>query len=312
MSTVAVTGYASLDHAVATGPFLGASGTTLVRRRLSEPWPEHGGFAHVTRELARAGLRAEAVSAVGTDPAGAVFLERLRGDGVGAAGVTVTGGRTPSTYLYYAEDGQTVLVYDPGDCTQQTLTGAQSGVLAGSDWLIVTVGPRAVTEQALDAVAPGTQVAWTVKADPDAFPPELVRRLLRRASVVTFGTGEDDFLAAALDGQPPHEWAGPDTLVARTSGSEQVHYWYRGAAGLVGCPPVVSGVDTTGAGDTFVAALVAARIRGEEADDAVCSAAESATGLLLRRAARQGDHTVGGLVGGAAPSRDGSGMTETG
>jgi ribokinase len=285
VTTVAAIGYASLDHAMAVGTFHGTAGTTLVRRRLSDPWPDHGGFAHVTREVARRGLPAEAVSWLGPDEAGRSYLDRLRRDRVGIRGVAVTGSRTPSTYLLYAEDGATVCVYDPGDCTQGTLTAEQRDVVGRCDWLVVTVGPSGATRQALDVLPDGARLAWTVKPDPDAFPEDLARRLLRRADVVTFGAGEGGFLAAVTGAVPP-EGCRPDALVVRTGGAGRVRYWSAGRAGELDVP-VVSGVDTTGAGDTFVAGLVAALATGAGHVEAVGSAADGATDLLRRRAARQ-------------------------
>lgn len=281
VTTVAVIGYASLDHAMAVGSFLGTSGTTLVRRRLSEPWPDHGGFAHVTRELTRRGLAAEAISWLGPDAAGRGYLDRLRQERVGTDGVVVAGTRTPSTYLLYPQDGGTICVYDPGDCTQPTLSDGQRAVLGRCDWLVVTVGPREATRLALDALPAAARLAWTVKPDPDAFPPELVLRLLARASVVTFGAGEAEFLSAATGGAPPHGCRG-DALVVQTGGARQVRFWSGGAKGERSVPEI-PGVDTTGAGDTFVAGLVAALADGAGPAEAVDTAAGAATELLLRR-----------------------------
>lgn len=278
-ATVAVVGYASLDHAMQVGTFHGTDGTTLVQRRLSDPWPAHGGLSHVARGLAAAGLRTQAVSWVGPDDPGGAFIAGLREDGIGVRGMVRAGTRSPSCYLFYPEDGGTVCVYDPGDCQVDSLTLEQREIVTLSDWVCVTVGPRVITEAVLACLPASTRLAWAVKSDPDAFPPDLVPRLLARAAVVTFSEAERPFLerSGPLEAQRRR----PDQLLVETRGAAGVRYVHRGhAVELPGSR--IDDVDTTGAGDRLFASLVAALGRRPDDPPAAVRSAVDATAEFLR------------------------------
>lgn len=207
MPRVAVIGYASVDHAMETDPFLAATGTTLVRRRLSHPWPHLGGITYAAEGLTNAGHDVRAVTWVGQDTFGAAYTERLAAWGVDVSGVDQSGDRTPSNFLFYAPDEQLVTVYDPGEPVPDSLTETQRAVIADSDWVCLLVGPRPVTVEILDLLRPEQHLAWTVKDDPDAYPGGLVHRLLSRASVLTFSTRERLFLERAV--APAHYATAP-------------------------------------------------------------------------------------------------------
>lgn len=277
---IAVIGYASLDWAMATGPFYGTSHTTLVRSRLSDPWPGHGGAAFFARALAASGAHAEVITWVGPDRDGNAYVDGLHAAGVGVHGILVSGSQSPATYLFYPEDGGTVCIFDGGDCHQDGLSSAQQAVLSDVDWVIVAVAPRSSVEAALDSLADSTQVAWVVKPDPDAVPPALVKRLLDRAAVVTFGADERSFLSDAVG-----ELGGrtrPGQLLVETRGSAGLWYSVDGRSGVVPAE-VVSDVDTTGAGDTLVAALVAALAVDAPPEAALESAAAVTAEFLMAR-----------------------------
>lgn len=261
--TVAVVGYASLDRAMALSAPPGPSGTALVRRRLSRPWPAPGGLAHLSIAMAEAGVRTEAISWVGHDADGERYRAELRRRGVGVDGIVAGGTRSPSTYLFYGPDGSTTCVYDPGDHEPGGLTPRQRRALGASAWVCLMVSPRAAVLDVLDvldAAPERARLAWTVKADPDAFPPEVVRRILARASVVTFNTAERDFVARAVAPRPLTE-AAPDAVLVETGGAgASVRFRAgRGAGPVAGTRRVVpvDVADTTGAGDVLCGGLVA-------------------------------------------------------
>jgi ribokinase len=284
--TVAVVGYASLDRAMALSTAPGPAGTALVRRRLSRPWPAPGGLAYLAATLATAGIAAEAVSWVGRDDDGTSYTAELRRRGVGVRGIAAGCDRTPSTYLFYSPDGGTTCVYDPGDQHPERLNEGQREVLAGSTWVCLMVSPRGVVTDVLDGLDPTANLVWTVKADPDAFPPELVRRILARADVVTFNAGERAFLERAAGPGGLAAAAAPDTLLVETSGGATVRYWTGAGTPVTRTFTPVDVADTTGAGDAFCGGLVARLLRrpGNVAE-AFDAAIEAATGLLRARAA---------------------------
>ncbi|MCK2239443.1 MULTISPECIES: carbohydrate kinase family protein [unclassified Crossiella] len=281
MPRVAVIGYASVDHAMETDPFLAATGTTLVRRRLSHPWPHLGGITYAAEGLTEAGHDVRAVTWVGQDAFGAAYTDRLASWGVDVSGVDQSGDRTPSNYLFYAPDEQVVTVYDPGEPVPQSLTETQRAVIADSDWVCLLVGPRPVTVEILDLLRPDQHLAWTVKDDPDAYPGGLVHRLLSTASVLTFSTRERLFLERAVAPRTLRDRTRAEALRAETQGSAGAQFWHNGNSGAVGTT-AVDAVDTTGAGDVFFAAAVASMIEDPADPRRATEAGVAAATALLR------------------------------
>ena len=78
-------------------------------------------------------------------------------------------------------------------------------MLAGARALAVTVGPAALTEELLAARRSDQPLAWNVKADADAFPLAIRRRLVQEAAVICLNRDELPFVAAALSSSAPGE-----------------------------------------------------------------------------------------------------------
>jgi len=292
VTRVVVVGYASLDHAMQLGTFHGPDATSIVTGRLSEEWPRPGGIAHHVRALHASGAPADVqpVSWVGPDAGGAGWTRALTEAGAGTTGVRVDGTRTPSSYLMYTGDGGAVCVFDPADCHAGALTAAQRDVVATADWCVLAVAPQRATRDVLALLPPAARVVWAVKHDAEAYPPDLVDELLRRADVVSLSAGERAFLD--LPGRPVHARVRPGALVVETRGAAGVHARLGDAVHDVAVRPVAA-VDTTGAGDTFVATLVAglldapAPLTLAAAGPALAAAARAATDLIASRGDRR-------------------------
>lgn len=282
-SKVAVVGYASMDHSMECDEFRAAAGTTLIKRRLSDPWPGIGGIAHTARGLAAAGHDVHAVTWVGSDEPGKEYIDRLASYGVNVTGVCTDSARTPSCFLFYGPDGETVVVYDPGDRTAGNLTERQREIVADCDWVCLMVGPRTANLEVLDMLRDDQQLAWGVKGDPDAYSPGVVHRILSRASVVSFSARERVFLDRIVAPRSLHERTRPDALLAETHGPAGVRIWRGELHDMVPCTEI-DAVDTTGAGDMFFAGMTSSIMeRPTEPRLAAEKGVEAATGLLLER-----------------------------
>jgi sugar/nucleoside kinase (ribokinase family) len=282
-SRVAVLGYASMDYAMECDEFRAAAGTTLIKRRLSDPWPGIGGIAHAARGLAAAGHEVHAITWVGSDEPGKEYIDRLATHGVDVSGVSADSARTPLCYLFYGPDGETVVVYDPGDRPAAGLTGKQREIVAECDWVCLMVGPRPANRDLLDLLREDQHLAWAVKGDADAYTPAVAHRILSCARVVSFSARERVFLDRIVAPRTLHERTRPDALLAETYGPAGVRIW-RGDTNYMVPVTEVSAVDTTGAGDMFFAGMVATLM--EQPDDVRRAAergVEAATGLLLER-----------------------------
>jgi ribokinase len=280
MTSVAITGYASLDHVVqleaAPRP-----NETVIAARLSSGWPRLGGSpSYVAMALVRAGVpRALPVTWVAGDDDGARIVAALEAAQVPTEGIARSlPGRTPICILAYDPSGACYVLYEPAASRKATLSETQRRIVEDADWLCVTVGPAAATRAALALVKPHQHVAWAVKADGDSFPSDLRFALARRADLVVYSRAEHAFVVEALaDTQ-----ARPGRIVVETRGADGAQI---SVAGLSESVPAMhlAVADPTGAGDTFVGGLLAALITGPTDAAGAVRAAQSAAQDLLRR-----------------------------
>lgn len=293
MTSIVVSGYASLDHAMAVDRAPLPDRTAVVRQRLSRPWPGQGGCGPtVARGVAAAGCAAELVSWFGDDALGVAYVDDLRAAGVGVTGVDVrAGGRTACSWLLYDPDGGTTCIYDPGDHRPDALTSSQRRLVGAADWVVLTVGPRDVNRQIVD-LAGHARLVLAVKADPDAFPADLVRTCLGRAAVVAFSRGERAFLEEAA-GQRGLAAYAPGRLLIETLGVDGVRVVTDGHERMLRVDPVAT-TDTTGAGDTLLANALAALTDHADwppdpgaASAAVANGIDAARAFLLQRVRQQ-------------------------
>jgi ribokinase len=269
---VAVLGYASADHCVAVRA-LPAADTTAIARRLSRPWPRLGGCGpQIARRLALMAVPARCLTWVAPDALGSELLAQLQAAGAATDGVVVAGTRTAEAYIAYDDDGRSVCFYDPGDAHGDGLSGDQREALGDADVVCLTVAPAAATRAALDAARDDAMLVWSVKADPDAYPPDLVQRLLERADVVAWAEGERAFVGGEPRG---------DALVVETRGSRGVAWRRAGRSGelAVEAIPVA---DTTGAGDALVAGVIAQLLRDPQDEHAAVAAGIDSSRALLQ------------------------------
>jgi ribokinase len=283
---VVVTGYASLDHVMGVQALPGTNQTAIVEGRLSRAWPRQGGCApNVARGITAAQIPTELVTWLGDDAEGEHYLRDLREDGVGTRGVSVRQGEhTASTYLFYAADGGSMCFYDPGGVRSLGLSEVQQKLVVEADWLCVTVGPRGVSEDLLQAVPESVKVVWSVKADPDAFPPPVVRALLARSVAVVFSHGERPFLKESVSPQDPLWLVSDGALVVETRGESGVSVLAAEDEHTYPVEPVPV-ADPTGAGDAFVAGMLARLVRRPgDHEGAVLGGIEAARHFLDNRA----------------------------
>jgi ribokinase len=280
VTRIAITGYASLDHVAMLDGVPRPGRTTTILERPESGWPRLGGSpAYVAAALAVNGItNAFPVSWVGNDQDGRDYLAQLVDKRVPHDGIAVVeGARTPITILAYEPDGGCLCLYDPGMPGDLALSTRQRKLIAGADWVCVTVGPPGATAAVLDTLGPPAKVAWVVKHDPRAMPPELVARLGARADLICCSRTESAFLAEAL-GAPAQGRAGQ--IVIETHGHSGAAFTCGEASGFVAAT-FIPVSDPTGAGDTFAGGALAALARGETDMASIVEAGHRAAGALL-------------------------------
>lgn len=200
---ILVFGHASLDYPMTIDEFHGGDATSHVGERLGGSWPGVGGVAYLAAAARAIGSRAGVVSWVGPDLGGQSWLAALEHVGIDCTAVSVSGTRTPSSYLFYTAHQGTICIYDAGDCRTEALTAIQATTLREATWCILAVGPASANREMLQQLPETALLAWAVKHDTAAFPNDVVESLFARSSVISYSEGEREFLT--VGGRGPQE-----------------------------------------------------------------------------------------------------------
>ena len=280
MTTIAITGYASLDHVAILDGAPRAGRTTTILQRPQDGWPRLGGGpAFVAMALAADGIdNAVPVSWIGDDAAGSAYRDQLAAKGVSGRGLdAVAGARTPVSVLAYEPEGGCICLYDPGMPAGLTLSASQVELVGGADWVCVTIGPSAVNDAVLDAIGEATRLAWIVKHDPRAMSVAQAARFAARADLICFSHAEAGFVRQALAEAGA---ARPGRVLIETRGGQGAGITRDGQSIDVSAEPLTV-TDPTGAGDSFAGGVLAALAKGETDLAAVVRSGHAAARRLL-------------------------------
>ena len=263
---IVVVGYASVDRTLRLDRLPSPGVTARVLADLGGGTERPGGIGHTVLALATdVDDEVTPICAVGDDAEGRHFIEAMAAAGCRIDGIVASGARSPSATLFVDPDGATAWVFDPAvDWTG--LTHAQGQLVAAADVVVVMIGPAAVTSEALARTRPGSAIAWIVKNDPAALPPELAAELRGRAGIIFHNTAE----SSVVDGVP----AAPAPIAVCTDGPRPVTVTSQEGSRAYVVAPVETVGNPTGAGDAFAGGYLAAWLRS--ADEADCVAAGAA------------------------------------
>lgn len=247
---ITVIGSVNLDI-VATGKSLPKAGETVTGARLAR----HPGGKGANQALAaqRLGASVRLIAAVGNDDMAEEALRLLRAGGVDLSATQYINGETTGVALIaVSEEGENQIVVcpganealDPGD-VEGTQIEHMMGVLEVPASVLLAAARRATGFVALN-LAPAMDV-----------PAEL----LQRADLMIVNETE-----AAFYGDTLHSAGG---YVAVSLGARGAELWKDGKRIAAAAPPEIHVVDTTGAGDTFSAALTVGLINGTPPQEAL-------------------------------------------
>ncbi|MEZ5811349.1 MAG: PfkB family carbohydrate kinase [Rhizobiaceae bacterium] len=279
MSHLAVTGYASLDYALALSGQIAGDRTTLIDHRDASDWPRVGGCpAYLAMAAARQGMKASPVSWIGADHLGRIYLDSLTKAGVGTEGVErLDEPKSPMSVLAYQADGSCACLFDPAFTGREELTDKQRDVIAAASHLCVSVGPPQILEPVLACRTADARLYWVLKNDAHAFPDALARRLSAEADVIFCSRSEHPMIGATAKG----------AVIVETRGAGEIRIEAGTKRAVLQVEPV-SVHDTTGAGDSFAGGFIAAEMAGETDPEAAARAgAEAARTMLQERSERE-------------------------
>ena len=273
MTALCVTGYSSLDYAVTLDGFVQPNRTTLIRERDAAAWPRCGGCpAYVARAALEGGQPAHIVSWLGDNDEGRFYCSHVGAEGIDTSGIAlIEAARSPTSLLVYQADGSCACLYDPALDGREQLTEAQAALIAESSHVCVSVGPAHLVQPILEACRDATRLYWLAKYDSAAVTPEVGRLLAARADVVFCNSAERALIDATQ---------GVDIIV-ETRGTDGVIVTHGDRMVTIDVEAVPTS-DTTGAGDTFAGAFIAAEMAGAGDPVAAAERAVMQTAAFLR------------------------------
>ena len=242
--SIAVVGSVNLDL-VATVPRLPNHGETVAGTRLDE-YPGGKG-ANQALAARRLGAQVSLIASVGEDAAAQTALALLSKDGVDLSGcIRQSQAPTGRAFISVSPEGENQIVVIPGANGLLTPDQVQVPVVDGILCQLETP-PETVA-----AVASANRDCFfAINVSPVIDFPELI---LSRADLVVVNEAEYGQLGSALDGC--------ECWIAVTYGAEGAQLLKAGEMEITAGPPPVDAVDTTGAGDTFSAALALRLMEG--------------------------------------------------
>jgi ribokinase len=261
---ICVLGSINLDI-VATGAVLPKAGETVTGARLAY----HPGGKGANQALAaqKLGAQVTVVGCVGTDSASVQALELLKVHGVHL------------DYVQHDESHPTgvalIAVDQSGENQIIVAPGANEAVTAACLELALTQNPDALICQleipiaTIEAAAKQFKGFFAINLAPAA---PIAPDTLARADLIIVNETEAAFYGDQLDDVPG--------LVVVTLGAKGAQMRTVTGELITATPPRVSPIDTTGAGDTFVGALVVALLEGQTHQSALnfaCAAGAAAT-----------------------------------
>lgn len=246
-----------------------------------------GAPANVAVGIARLGGKSAFIGRVGDDPFGRFMAKTLADERVDVKHMRLDLAHRTSTVVVDLDDhGERSFTFMVRPSADLFLEPADLPTFSAGEWLHVcsialSAEPsRSATFQAMDAIRKaGGYVSFDPNIRPDLWPDEnalrrCLEQALQSADVVKLSVEELAFLSGDADVQ-----GGLNTLMQRcparlvlvTQGKEGVIAWHQGAVKHYPATPVQC-VDTTGAGDAFVAGLLYGLAAGQELVPAIALA----------------------------------------
>lgn len=216
----------------------------------------------------RLGGSASFVGAVGSDAEGELLLNALRGKNVDVSHVQVLPGKTPVSHVTMEDGNRVFTAYEPGVMPSFSLREEDYAFLAQHD--IVVTAPWGCAETALPRLR---ALGLTVAYDCADLPFEPAPQLALPHTDIAFFSDDTAELRSVKRTIRRLASLGPRIVVAMRGAKGSLafdgrRYYTQGA---IDCPVV----DTLGAGDSYIAGFLFARLQGLDMQECMRVGAEN-------------------------------------
>ncbi|MEM7710799.1 MAG: sugar kinase [Pseudomonadota bacterium] len=243
-------------------------------------------------------------TALGTDPLSLRMRAFIQASGIDASSVRMIDGGTAGLYLISLKDGERSFSYWRGQAAARRLAddpGALRAAMGAADIIYLSGITLAILDPAarstlLDCIRAARDAGQTVAFDPNLRPglwpttSEMTAAIMDAATIcdIALPSFEDEAQFFG-DKDPPatatrYARAGAATVVVK-NGAGAVHHLQGNAHGLVPARHVPAVIDTTAAGDSFNAGVLAGLAKGQSLTEAVASACRLAAYVIQGRGA---------------------------
>lgn len=254
--------------------------------------------------MARLGLQTDYVTNLGDDPYSAQLLQRMADEKIGSSMITQMPGRSPGLYIirntpdgereffYWRKEAPARELFSTEDAAQALLAKLQHCdcvYLSGITLAIISEKSRSILLKTLQSLrAQGVKVAFDSNYRPRLWGDKNIAQQAMLAVLqhtdIALLTLDDELLLWGDDSVAGCVARYKDTSVSELilkRGADDTIIITQGEEVRVPVPPVKNIVDTTGAGDTFNAGFLAARLNGASVTDAAKQGNRCA-GIIIR------------------------------
>ncbi|MCD1635674.1 sugar kinase [Martelella mediterranea] len=258
------------------------------------------------------GATVDYFTAVGTDAVSGEMLDFMERSGVGTGCIRRIEERTVGLYMIALKDGERSFSYWRGQSAAKRLAAdreALEAAVRGRDLILFSGITMAIVDEAdrgtlLDVLAEARKAGAVIAFDPNMrlrlWPSRevMAETIMKAAEVSDMVLPSFDEDGAIFGDDNPeatiarYRARGAETVVVK-NGVDMIHA-RSGAEGAITFQPKPARevVDTTAAGDSFNAGLIAALARGESLSDAISRAAALSARVIAARGALVADATA--------------------
>ncbi|MEJ1974831.1 MAG: PfkB family carbohydrate kinase [Acetobacteraceae bacterium] len=264
------------------------------------------------RAAGDSGPRVLMAAAVGDDAAGDAALANFAANGVGTECVRRVAGPTGWACVAVSADGENAITVAPGANAAATHDQVPEDLLGPGALVVLQMETPPAESLALArrARARGSQVILNLAPVPPGLDPALLRALVEATSILVTNEPEAVALSAILDGTGRPADVVMAALSQRLGLTAIVTLGARGATATLPdgtrlhvAARLITPVDTTGAGDTFVGVLASGVAEGRPMREALKRACVGASLACLAVGAQAAMPTAAALEAAAACAR---------